>query len=265
MFLETRTLPNVVKRLLIINIGICVLIRLTGTYYQSLSLFSLIPSEVIQHFQVWRLFTYMFLHANIWPHLIFNMFFLWMFGPEVERKMGSNQFLFYYCFAGIGAALCSLVLSPGSVSPTVGASGSIFGVLVAFGMLFPDSIISMIFPPISMKAKHFVIVCAGLEFLLLLGGPSGINRLAHLGGMLFGYIYLRYTLPRYRLQSRSNPLSNKLNKWKNTYKEVQRLSKKQFMEEEVNPILDKISKVGMKGLTRRERQILKKAKDYQKK
>ncbi len=261
MFLETRTLPRVVKNLLIINVGLTLFLRLTGTEYGALVWFSLIPRQVVQGFQIWRLFTYMFLHANIWPHLIFNMFFLWMFGPETERRMGSGQFLFYYLLTGVGAGLCSLLFSPSSMVPTVGASGSIFGILIAFGMLFPNVVISMLFPPISMKAKHFVIVCAVLEFMLLAGGPPGINRLAHLGGMLFGYIYLRYTLPRYRGGSK---LLAKWRRFRRRWKQAEQKYNERFIEEEINPILDKISRVGMKGLTRRERQLLKKSKYHHK-
>lgn len=254
MILETRSVPKIVKRLLIINIGVYILALITGLYGSSIIWFGLIPQAVLHQFQIWRLFTYLFLHAGPW-HLILNMFALWMFGPEIERRMGSGQFLFYYFFTGIGGGLFPLLFG----HPTIGASTSIFGLLVAFGIMFPNAIISLIFPPIAMKAKHFVVAFGVFQFIMLLGGASGVAWEAHLGGMLCGYLYFRYIIKRgigYGRWSIGAKLRNLRDKWHH----LQQLHRRQFMEEEINPILDKMSKVGMKGLTRKERQILKRAK-----
>lgn len=251
MFLETHSIPKAVKKLLVINIGIYIILRITGLYGWGIKWFSLIPQEITQHAQIWRLATYLFLHANIFWHLIFNMFAVWMFGPEIERRLGTSQFVFYYFLTGIGGGLCSLFLSPHSNSVTIGASGSIFGLLVAFGVLFPNAIISMIFPPISMKAKNFVIAFGIIQFLMLFEGASGVSWVVHIGGMLIGYLYLKYMLKR-RFLSWHN--------LKEKFIQRQRRYRQYFIEEEINPILDKISKVGVNGLTRRERRVLKKAR-----
>lgn len=252
MFLETHSLPKAVKKLLVLNIGIYIILRITGLYYWGIKWFSLIPQEVIQHGQVWRLATYIFLHANIFWHLILNMFALWMFGPEIERRLGTPRFVFYYFLTGIGGGLCSLIIAPHSGAVTIGASGSIFGLLVAFAVLFPNAIITMIFPPISMKAKNFVIVFGIIQFLMLFEGSPGVNWVIHLGGMLIGYLYLLHILHGRRYFN-WHTIKQKLF-------QRRKMRRDYFIEEEVNPILDKISKVGVGGLTRRERNILKKAR-----
>lgn len=252
MFLETSSLPKAVKKFLILNIGIYIILRITGQYSLGIQWFSLIPAEITQHLQFWRLATYLFLHANIFWHLVFNMFAIWMFGPEIERRLGTAQFVFYYFLTGIGGGLCSLILEPSSHGITIGASGSIFGLLVAFAVLFPNAIISMIFPPISMKAKNFVIVFGIIQFLMFFEGPGGVDWAVHLGGMLIGYVYLRFLLPETRYWN-WHSIKQRLFQRRKQYRE-------NFIKEEVDPILDKISKAGIKGLTKRERWILKKAR-----
>ena len=152
--------------------------------------FGLFPYLVTHHFEVWRLFTYLFLHAG-WFHIIFNMFALWMFGSDLERRWGSRQFLFYYFLTGIGAGICTVVLQPSSELPTIGCSGAIFGLLLAYGMFFPDRPI-LLWMIIPIKAKWFVVLMGAIEFVSSFSDPgSGISHVAHLGGMLFGYVYLR--------------------------------------------------------------------------
>lgn len=252
MFLETHSISKAVKKLLILNIGVHIVLLITGLYPWGIEQFSLIPIKITRYGQVWRLATYLFLHANIFWHLIFNMFALWMFGPEIERRLGTSRFVFYYFLTGVGGALCSVIIAPGSSAVTIGASGSIFGLLVAFGMLFPDAIISLLFPPVSMRAKNFVIVFGIIQFLMLFEGPSGVSWIVHIGGMLIGYLYMRYIITDGRFFN-----------WQDIRRKIsrrRRMKKDYFIEEEVNPILDKISRVGIKGLTRRERWILKKAR-----
>ena len=255
MFLETRSLPKTVRYLLIINIAVYIILRITGLYYWGLKWFSLIPVEVTGHGQIWRLASYLFLHANIFWHLIFNMFTLWIFGPEVERRMGTGQFLFYYLLAGIGGGLCFVILNPSTTGVTIGASGSILAILVAFAVLFPDAKISLIFPPVTMKARHFVIGYGAIMFLMLWEGPSGVNWAVHLGGMIIGYLYLRYMTKGATARSagiKRGSIREKLFR-------KERKEEEYFVEEEIDPILDKISRVGIKGLTRQERQTLKRA------
>ena len=144
-------------------------------------------------FQPWQVLSYAFLHGSE-VHLFFNMLGLWMFGTELERVWGSKRYLQILLASTLSAAAVQLLftLLIGSMSPTVGASGAIFGLLLSFGMLFPDRIIVPLFPPIPMKAKVFVAIFGGLELLLGLGGSSGVAHFAHLGGMLGAWILIRY-------------------------------------------------------------------------
>lgn len=194
--------PPVVKNLIIAN---CVALLAT----------TLLPfgDEIIMRFALfnaqsplfhsYQVVTYMFLHGGI-SHLFFNMFALWMFGRQLEYELGSRRFLTYYMVCGIGAALLQLgvgyaeyihAVDANGVQaamqylyiPTVGASGAVFGLLLAFGVLHPNNTVMLIFPPVAMKAKWFVVIYGLLElFFGLSGYQSGVAHFAHLGGMLWG-------------------------------------------------------------------------------
>lgn len=152
--------------------------------------FGLRPYEVTHHLFIWQLVTYLFLHGGFF-HILFNLFALWMFGSDLERLWGSRQFLFYFFLCGIGAGVFDVLLQPTSRSITIGNSGAIFGILLAFGLLFPNRPIFLWFV-IPVKAKWFVLAMGVIEFVSELSRPaSGISHLAHLGGMLFGFLYLR--------------------------------------------------------------------------
>jgi len=187
--------PPGVKWLLIINIGIFVLYFLLARtdFGQFFRLFYLTPIAVVGHLAVWQLFTYMFLHAGI-GHILFNMLALWMFGSDLESTWGTRRFLTYYFLCGVGAGLCDVFvnLALGNYqTSTIGSSGAIYGLLLAFGMLYPDRIVlmSFLFP---IKAKYFVMIMGAIAFLSSLGSSgSGVSHVAHLGGMLFGYLYLK--------------------------------------------------------------------------
>ena len=144
-------------------------------------------------FRPWQLLTYAFLHGDM-AHLFFNMFGLWMFGSELERLWGRNRYLQFLLAGVLAAAAVQLLwtLLIGSRAPTVGASGALFALLLGFGMLFPNRVIMPLFPPIPMKAKVFVAVFGGLELVLGVLGGSGIAHFAHLGGMLGGFLMIRY-------------------------------------------------------------------------
>ena len=138
----------------------------------------------------WQLVTYAFLHGGF-THLFFNMFALWMFGAQIENTWGSRRFAFFYFACVIGAGLTQLLAAPGG--PTVGASGGVFGILAAFGMLFPNQRIMLIFPPIPIKAKFFVIGYGLIElYMVFSGGQPGVANLAHLGGLVVGVVLILY-------------------------------------------------------------------------
>ncbi len=149
-------------------------------------------------FAVWQIFTYAFLHGGLF-HLFVNMFALWMFGVPVENTLGSRAFAIYYVGCVIGAGLLQLVVATVSVQqgmppyPTVGASGAVFGILLAFGMFFPNQTVMLLFPPIPMKAKYFVIVFGAFELWAgITGSFAGVAHFAHLGGMVFGFFLIQY-------------------------------------------------------------------------
>ena len=136
---------------------------------------SLIPVKVTEDFQIWRVFTYMFLHGRDLFHLLFNMFILWMFGPEIERVLGSKRFLKYYLFTGAGAGLCSLVTNPFDFILVVGASGAMYAIMLAFAIYFPNRKLLLFFI-IPVKAKFLVIGLIIFELMLVHTGRPGRHR-----------------------------------------------------------------------------------------
>lgn len=192
--------PPVIKNLLIIN-GLVFMAQLVydQLLVSWLGLWPLGSPYVNAHFWPWQLVTYGFLHStqSIW-HLLMNMFALWMFGVQIENTWGSKRFSIYYFACLIGAGLIQLIVATmaaknGSVYPTIGASGGVFGILLAFGMVFPNQIIMLIFPPIPMKAKWFVIIFGAFELYSgFSGAQPGVANFAHLGGMLFGFLLIMY-------------------------------------------------------------------------
>ena len=195
--------PPVIKNLLIIN-GLVFLAQFTlqNTNEQLLIWFALWPLGV--NFMPWQLVSYSFLHGGL-GHLFFNMFALWMFGLEIERTWGSRRFVIYYGACVIGAGLVQLfvALSTGGGYPTIGASGGVFGILLAFGMMFPNRVIMLLFPPIPMKAKYFVIGYGVLElYFVFTNAQPGVANMAHLGGMAFGYLLIMYWRGKLPIQPR---------------------------------------------------------------
>lgn len=200
------SISPVVKWLLIINVSIWFIGQVFLQNYMGVPLtkyLSLVPSEIFYQFKIWQPFTYMFLHTLSVTHILFNMLMLWFIGTELENRWGRNLFIFFYIFSGVGAGLIytlGMVLwtiaFPNSTSmlvPVVGASGAIYGLLLAYGILFGERIIHvmMIFP---MKAKYFVILLGAIEFVSMVTsnvtGGGDIAYLAHLGGIAAGYVAL---------------------------------------------------------------------------
>jgi len=186
-------IPNVIFILLIANGLVFALEQFNWLYLRNLFALWPVGSE---RFMPWQLVSYGFLHdPRGLTHIFFNMFALWMFGRELEIMMGQKRFLTYYFTCVVGAGLVQLIVAgtQGGLDPTVGASGGIFGILLAYGLAFPNRIIMLIFPPIPMKAKYFVLCYGLLELYLgLSGNAPGVANFAHLGGMLFGFLLLYY-------------------------------------------------------------------------
>lgn len=255
-----RAIPPAVKWLLAANIGIY-LIQLVTERILVLR-FGLIPAAVIGHLEVWRLVTYMFLHGGL-LHILINMFILWMFGATIERTWGTRRFLFYYFMTGIAGGLCTTAFQPSSMVPTIGASGAIYGLLAAYAVMFPDQIMYLyfIFP---MKVKYAVLLFVGLEFLGSLSStPDGIGHLAHLGGAVVGFIYLKLD---WRLRTWSRKLSPRryidgLRYRAKSRKLEQNRRQAEDVMKRVDDILDKINRVGLENISEEERHFLENASD----
>ena len=301
-----RKIPVVTKNLLIINVIAYLayeVLKRTGVDLNDLlGLHFFMASD----FQPYQLLSYMFMHGNL-THIFFNMFALWMFGCVVENVWGPKKFLFYYIICGIGAGLMQelaqfvsysvqglaaydTVRIGTSIIPmatylnmmtTVGASGAVYGILLAFGMIFPNERI-FIFPlPIPIKAKWFVIIYAALElFSAINTSNDGVAHLAHLGGMLFGFILIKYWQKHpysgygdFGPQKGSQVFDNMRSYWEKR-KNQQANSSQQRSEQtrhesdwqynqrqneeqaEIDRILDKIRKSGYESLTKAEKQRL---------
>lgn len=281
-----RFFPPVIKALLISNTAIWLLTdvflgrftlmgyRVGGpdgilSYY-----FALWPLGT--HFLPWQLITYMFMHGGL-MHLLFNMLALWMFGMELENTWGSKRFAIFYLVCGLGAGVANLLIAPlvGQGAPTVGASGAVFGVLVAFGMMFPERPIYIYFL-LPVRAKFFVAAYIGLElFYGVTGTTDGVAHFAHLGGAAVGFLLVlidRGTIPVkswiHRLGgSRSRPYPT-YGRMDEKYQEVheakfydiktgqQKGSAGKTTQEQIDAILDKISEGGYQSLTEEEKRIL---------
>ncbi len=211
-FFEGRTSTPATTNLIIINVLVMIMILQNEEFmFEHFALFC--PGS--HYFRPWQFITHMFMHGGFW-HIFFNMYTLWMFGSVLERSWGWKKFLLFYFVSGLGAALLhtgvQLIeahiymsrLADGLheaahslgmlyATPTVGASGAIYGLLLGFGMLYPDSRLMLLFPPIPLKAKWFVIIFAVIElFTGIFSRYGGIAHFAHLGGMLFGWLLIMF-------------------------------------------------------------------------
>jgi membrane associated rhomboid family serine protease len=189
--------PPTIKKLMIVMGAFFLLQMVAG--HKIDSLLGLVPLWVWKKFFIWQIFTYIFLHGGI-THLLFNLLALWMFGGELENYWGTRKFLFYFFFCGIGAGICTVLITPYQMIPIIGASGAIYGILLAFGWLFPNRpiYIYFLFP---IPAKFMVILYGLIElFASMEGTGGGIAHLTHLGGLLFGLFYMSYPLVRQKIR-----------------------------------------------------------------
>lgn len=305
-----RNIPIVTKNLLIVNVVAFLFTFLMGMDasggYALNDIFGL-HFFLASDFHIYQLFTYMFMHGGF-EHILFNMFALWMFGCVVERVWGAKKFLFYYIACGVGAGLFQEAaqfvqfymmsdvmpgISVGNVFSvahglsaslnswtTVGASGAIYAILLAFGMIFPEDRI-FIFPiPVPIKAKYFVIGYAAIElFSAIATTGDGVAHTAHLGGMVFGFFMIRYwrkqieggyggSRTKDAFAKMRDTFSGKHRKPHFTYTRNEHFTesehqqdwdfnaKKHATQEEIDRILDKIRKNGYDSLTKEEKQML---------
>lgn len=194
--------PKAVKHIILINVLMLVLTYLNNPLMSKW--FALNPISFI--WKPWQLVTYMFMHGGL-GHLFFNMYTLFIFGSVLENVWGTKKFLTFYFVTGIGAALVNIGVQylTGSFALTVGASGAIYGILMGYAMLYPDSRLTLFFPPVSMKAKWFVLIFAGIELLLGISNNPADNvaHFAHLGGLIFAFLLIMFWKKRHRLYGRN--------------------------------------------------------------
>ena len=278
-------MPPITKNLLIINILMFVATYVLGRYGINLNSLLGLHFFMASDFRLHQIFTYLFMHGGF-EHLFFNMFALWMFGRIIEQVMGPKRFLTYYMVCGIGAGLIQelvqyihfLSLAPelSGVSHeqladalnmwnTVGASGSIYGILLAFGMSFPEDRLFIIPIPFPIKAKYFVVGYAVVELLsAMLRSNDGVAHMAHLGGMLFGLVLLLHWRHPGGLKKWWRRVVGKARKPKmKAYRgggkfadEMDYNARRQAQQEEIDRILDKVKKRGYGSLTEEEKRKL---------
>ena len=197
-----NNIPKAVKHIILINVLMLVLTYLNNPLMSKW--FALNPISFI--WKPWQLVTYMFMHGGI-GHLFFNMYTLFIFGSVLENVWGTKKFLTFYFVTGIGAALVNIGVQylTGSFALTVGASGAIYGILMGYAMLYPDSVLTLLFPPVSLKAKWFVLIFAGIELLLGISNNPADNvaHFAHLGGLIFAFLLIMYWKKKHRLYGRN--------------------------------------------------------------
>lgn len=216
------SIPVATRNIIVINVLVWIMCYLNkGFMYETFSLFY--PTSPFFHW--WQPVTHMFMHGGFW-HLFFNMYTLYMFGRVLEDRWGARKFLIFYFVTGLGAALVHTgvewiqmqswmsQVAEGSMAaqakihalkmtPTVGASGAIYGILMGFAMLYPDVRMGLIFPPVYMKAKWFVLIFGAIELLTgITGVGGGIAHFAHLGGLIFGYLLIMYWKKKHTLYGR---------------------------------------------------------------
>jgi membrane associated rhomboid family serine protease len=196
---ETLNLPPITLGLVVACVAVFVAQQVSGPWIEQY--FALWPAG--EFFHVWQLVSYFFLHGGI-EHILFNMLGLIMFGADLERVWGQRKYLAYILVSTIAAGLTQLAATAytGDVFPTVGASGGIYGLLLAFALTFPNRVVTPLFPPIPMRARTFAVVFAGIElFSGITGTASGVAHFAHLGGMVGGFILLML----WRLEAAASP------------------------------------------------------------
>ncbi len=278
--------PPVLKALLITNVAVWFILDFfLGPFtLRGVPIFAILAEYLAlwpigPNFYPWQLITYMFMHGGFW-HVFFNMLWLWMFGMELEHVWGSRKFLLFYLTCGLGAGVANLVVTTllGQAAPTVGASGAIMGVLIAFGMLFPERPIYLYFL-LPIRAKYFVALVMGFDlFYGVTGTTDGVAHFAHLGGAAIGFLFIladRNLIPVRRWFSWVRPRRHEeptILRWKYSDSEVQDAKfhdiasgsgkhgdERDVDQEVIDAILDKISKGGYQSLTEEEKRILNEA------
>jgi len=247
---KPRLFTNAIKVLISINFVIFILQTLSRSETLFFPLFGLVPKLVWSEKMIWQPVTYLFFHGGIW-HVLINMFVLWMFGSELERLWGKNHFLKFYFITGVGSGLATMLVNVQSITPVVGASGAVYGVLLAYGLTYPNRTVYL-YGIIPIKSLWFVLGIGFIAFMSSFNNMSQVSHVTHLSGMLIGYFMIKKPIKLKGLwfQLRKKTLEYQIQR------EEKELSKNFIVEQDINQILDKINQEGFDSLTEEEQERL---------
>jgi len=247
---KPQLFTDAIKLLVSVNLTIFFLQTISGKEHLLFDLFGLVPQAIWSDFMIWQPLTYLFFHGNIW-HVLINMFVLWMFGSELENAWGRKNFIKYYFMTGIGAGIVTCLFNLQSNIPVVGASGAVYGILLAYGLSFPNRTVYL-YGLIPIKSIWFVIAIGILAFFSSFQQMTQISHLTHISGMAIGYIFLKR---RWRLNDIWFKIRKKTLEYRIQIEDVKQ-SKEKSLEKDIDYILDKIQKVGFKELSDQEQNKL---------
>ena len=253
---KPQLFTDAIKILVSVNFGIYILQSVSGKEDVFFRLFGLVPSTFISDLMLWQPFTYLFFHAPFYSsvgisHVLLNMLGLWVFGRELEQAWGKTKFLRYYFTTGIGSGLITYFFQIGSDNPVIGASGAVYGILLAYGISYPNRML-YIWGLIPVRSMWLVIIMGSIAFFGLLGNADGISHVTHISGMLIGYVLIK---KKWRLHDIWFAIRKKTVEF-----QVQRYEeksiKKKMLQKDIDLILEKIQKVGFIGLSDKEKSKL---------
>lgn len=253
---KPQIFTEAIKILISINFVIYVLQSLAGKEDIFFRLFGLVPNVFISELMLWQPFTYMFFHAPYYSsigisHILLNMLGLWVFGRELEQAWGKSKFLKYYFLTGIGSGLITYLFQINSDNPVIGASGAVYGILLAYGISFPNRML-YIWGLITIRSIWLVVIMGSIAFFGLLGRADGISHVTHISGMFIGYILLK---KKWQLADIIFAMRKKTVEFQVQRKEDRALKKKSI-NRDIDMILEKIKEVGFSGLSNEEQSKL---------
>ena len=253
---KRQVFTEAIKILVSINFGVYILQSISGKEDILFKLFGLVPNAFISDLMLWQPFTYMFLHAPFYSsvgisHILLNMLGLWVFGRELEQAWGKNYFLKYYFITGIGSGLVTYIFQMGSDNPVIGASGAVYGILLAYGISYPNRVL-YIWGLIPVKSMWLVIIMGSIAFFGVLGNGDGISHVTHISGMIIGYILLK---KRWRLKDIIFAIRKKSIEFQ-VQRHEEKHVKDNMLQKDIDMILEKIQKLGFNELSAEEKSKL---------
>ena len=253
---KPQIFTEAIKILISINFIIYALQSLAGKEDIFFRLFGLVPNVFISELMLWQPFTYMFFHAPYYSsvgisHILLNMLGLWVFGRELEQAWGKSKFLKYYFLTGIGSGLITYLFQINSDNPVIGASGAVYGILLAYGISFPNRML-YIWGLIPVRSIWLVVIMGSIAFFGLLGRADGISHVTHISGMFIGYLLLK---KKWQFTDIIFAMRKKTVEFQVQRKEDRALKKKNI-NRDLDMILEKIKEVGFSGLSKEEQSKL---------